>query len=63
MTRNYQLGLHGRLLGGGLNGVGFAKNRATKGLATAADTRFQNLDVPTFLRRKLSIPGLRRRVA
>ena len=60
MTRNYKLGLHGRLLGGGLNGRAIPGPRATNERVADPDGRYRALDVPTYLRRRLAIPGLRR---
>ncbi len=60
MTRNIKLGLHGRLLGIGFNKPA-SRELWTSGAALAPDVRYRDLDVPTYLRRKLSIHGLRKR--
>ncbi|MBX7134191.1 MAG: hypothetical protein K1X67_16080 [Fimbriimonadaceae bacterium] len=60
MTPKYKLGLHGRLLGGSLNGRANPGSLATNERVADPDGRYRDLDVPTYLRRRLAIPGLRR---
>lgn len=60
MTRHLTLGLNGRLIGIGFDGKVAKTGIWPRAAPLAADERYRHLDVPTFLRRRLVIPGLPR---